>query len=53
MAMLKLMVMMIIVDHRCTTLLRQDHRGANVEDGDHGDEVKDPKLENVMMEVLQ
>ena len=53
MVMLKLVVMVIIVDHRCTTLLRQDHRGANVEDGDHGDEVKDPKLENIRIEVLQ
>ena len=38
-------------DHRWTTHLWQDHHGANVEDGDHEDEVKDPKLENVMMEV--
>ena len=53
MAMLKLVVM-IIVDHNCTALLRQDHHHhGNVEDGDHGDEVKDPKLENIRIEVLQ
>ena len=52
MAMLKLVVM-IIVDHRCTTLLQQDHHGGNVEDGDHGDQVKDPKLENGINEILQ
>ena len=40
-------------DHRCAALLWHDHHGAIVEDGDHGDEVKDPKLENVRMEILQ
>ena len=40
-------------DHRCAVLLWHDHHGGKVEDGDHGDEVKDPKLENVRMEVLR
>ena len=47
MAMLKLVIMMIIVP------LRHDHHGGNVEDGDHGDEVEDPKLENGEKEILQ